>query len=159
MQVIPEWIEAVLHTIESWTCWLLFTFVNIYYMSSLLDSKFLSFSPHSIAVLVKSCKETDYCINGCDTLYWTVYLTIYIRKQSTTLYVQWKSNFSQNCTSHKSKMNVIYTTVVFFVFCIRLYSLLFMYLFLSLIPFCFLFMWRLVFYVIVIYKIFFLYTS
>lgn len=108
MQVIPEWIEAVLHTIESWTCWLLFTFVNIYYMSSLLDSKFLSFSPHSIAVLVKSCKETDYCINGCDTLYWTVYLTIYIRKQSTTLYVQWKSNFSQNCTSHKSKMNVIY---------------------------------------------------
>lgn len=97
MQVIPEWIEAVLHTIESWTCWLLFTFVNIYYMSSLLDSKFLSFSPHSIAGLVKSCKETDYCINGCDTLYWTVYLTIYIRKQSTTLYVQWKSNFSQNC--------------------------------------------------------------
>lgn len=78
---VVQWIEAVLHTIESWTCWLLFTFVNIYYMSSFLDSKFLSSLQHSIA-------ETDYCINGCDTLYWTVTLPSTVHYIICTMNVQ-----------------------------------------------------------------------
>lgn len=145
--MIPEWIEAVLHIIESWTCWLLFTFVNIYYMSSFLDSKFLCFPPHSIAVLVK-LTTVSMAVTLCTELFTST---------STFVNSPLRYMYNESLTFHKTvqAMNVIYTTVFF----IRLYTLLFMYLFLSLIPFCFLFMWRLVFYVIVIYKIFFLYTS
>lgn len=127
-------------------------------MSSFLHSKFLRFPPHSIAVLVK-LTTLSMAVTLCTELFTSPSTFVnsplhYMYNESLTFH----KTVDIYCTSHKSKMNVIYTTV-FFVFCIRLYTLLFMYLFLSLIPFCFLFMWRLVFYVIVIYKIFFLYTS
>lgn len=119
-------------------------------MSSFLDSKFLSFPPHSNAVLVK-LTTVSMAVTLCTELF---------TSPSTFVNSPLHYMYNESLTFHKTvqAMNVIYTTV-FFVFCIRLYTLLFMYLFLSLIPFCFLFMWRLVFYVIVIYKIFFLYTS